>query len=238
MGFFSPPVQSQHDLLNVARIAEVGYTAVIDRLTPELTINDVNRNVQRSVSNAGGALAASTSLEALGVPEADAESVVVFDERLQHETIGTAQAFSFVVPVRDSDSSAWTAASATAVLGLPSPRLKKDAQVLAHAFEAALESMRPGARSTQVVRLYREGLKRAGLSIPTRTLGVSLSPEPRPHLSEDAPSSHTLDDGEAFLVLARVHTAEGPVAYGSTVTVSTDGAERTDSIPFRLIELR
>jgi hypothetical protein len=216
-----------------ARVAQVGYTAVIDRMTPALTLADVASNVARSVGGAGGTPA---TLPALWRPSWRQGAVSVFDEHLMtgpfdHE--GTVSfGISVVVDGEPGD------VAATAILHEPSARLRADAAALSDALHGVLEQIGGGVAAASLARTFDE--RTAEISVPTAALvavrrsGAGVVPVVGAGTTRDA----TVENDDVLRIGALVRTTAGALVYQTTVHVTGGGAERLDDVPLRLIELR
>lgn len=222
---------------DAVRVAEIGYTAVIDRFTPRLSLADVAANVGRSVGNAGGAPAAFPELAALGSPVWQEGAVWVFEERHTHHSLDKPGPVAFAISVEAGGIRG--AVAATVVLDEPTPELRRHASTLSGALEAVLALIRDGVEARAVAAAYHERIEAGDLAgrVPA-TLGVPVVAGAAHTLRVDAASSAVLREGDTLALMAFARTADGVVTFGTTVRVSSDGAQRLDGVPLRLIELR
>jgi Xaa-Pro aminopeptidase len=222
---------------DAVRVAEIGYTAVIDRFTRRLSLTDVSANVGRSVGNAGGSPAAFPELAAVGSPVWQEGAVWVFEERHTHGPYDKPGPVGFAISAQASGTQG--AVAATVVLDEPTPRLRRHASGLSGALEAALALIRDGVEARAVAAAYHDAVGRADLAgqVPA-TLGVPVVAGAAHTLRVDAAKGAVLREGESLALMAFARTEDGVITFGTTIRVSSDGAQRLDGIPLRLIELR
>lgn len=216
-----------------ARVAQVGYTAVIDRMTPALTLADVATNVARSVGGAGGAPAAAP---ALWSPSWRRGAVSVFDEHLMTGPFDQEGTVSFGINVVVDGEPGDVAA--TAILHEPSPQLRADAAALSGALHGVLERIHGGVAAASLTRTFDERTTEistlSATLVAVRRSGAGVVPL----VEAGAPADVTVEDGDVLRIGALVRTTAGAIAYQTTVHVTGGGAERLDDVPLRLIELR
>lgn len=214
---------------DAARIAQVGYTAVIDRMTPEHTHELVASNVSRSIASAGGSAAQLPALQQAWGAAWQREAVTLFEDGRRRGVFGTQGLLSFGITTHGMDGAA-AAVAATAVLRLPSAQLQADARALSDALHDVIEAIRTGARVPSLTGLLTDATVK--LSRPAELVLLDLDER------RVLPSATTLTPGQVLAVAALARLDEGPLVYQTTVLVGDDGAERLDALPLRLIELR
>lgn len=227
-------------LRGAADLADIGYTAVVDRMTPELRVYEIVRNVDRSLRRAGGGEFWSPLEHAAGVTRAGyypARSIATLLGR--HEETGVldpSQPLPFALyPLSENYTGT---AGTTIVFETPGPLLRSLADALSDATETALAAIRPGVRADEVFAIHRRALQ--GTVSPDRldpvigySVGTGLA---RPLLS--ATSEEVLEPGMALSVRTAIAREQGPgIAFQTTVLVTETGNERLNIVPLRLIEL-
>lgn len=195
------------------RVAQVGYTAVIDRVTPASTLALTAANVQRSVRTAGGEPSPDSPL-AGHLPTWQDGAVTVLAEDQSRNPFGQHGTLAFGISVVVDGLPASIAA--TAVLHEPSPALRAHAATLSQALDTVLAGLRAGADTVALTQQFTQAAPGAELLLPQGT--------PR--------------SGDVLPVGALATSDEGAITYQTTVLVTDDGAERLDTLPLRLIELR
>lgn len=213
-----------------ARVAQVGYTAVIDRMTPALDHAVVAANVARSVAGAGGAPAASAPVAAAWSPAWRDGAVSLFDERRTEGAFGTAGTLAFGITVEAGG--AVGALAATAVLHEPSAQLRADAAALSTALHALIGAIRVGAVLRDLVDAFASSVE--GVSAPVELVTLSFD---GPAARVLAPET-VIEESVTLGIGAIARSTDGPIALQTTIHVSAAGAERLDAFPLRLIELR
>ncbi|MFK0009637.1 M24 family metallopeptidase [Paenarthrobacter sp. NPDC090520] len=227
-------------LREAANLADIAYTAVVDRMTPELRAYEIVRNVDRSLRSAGGGDAWSPLEHSAGVTRAShfpKNSLVTLLGRVPETgVLDPGQPLPFALyPL----SRLYTgAAGTTIVFEQPSASLKSAADALSAATEAAIAAVAPGVRADEVYAAYKRGLQ--GAVAPERldpVIGYSVGTGVgRPLLS--AGSSDVLEPGMALSIRTAASLDGGPgIAFQSTVLVTGSGHERLNIVPQRLIHL-
>jgi hypothetical protein len=216
--------------LEAARIAQVGYTAVIDRMTPALDLSTVAANVGRSVGSAGGAPADAATITQAWAPVWQRGAVSLFEERLAEGEFGTSGTFAFGITV--AADGAVGALVATAVLHEPSAQLRTDADTTSTALAAVIRSIRPGLAFDELAALLAEQTAGAGVAVELVALMLDGAAATAPVPGD------VVADGAVLAIGAITRTVEGPIVFQTTVHVSAEGAERLEAFPLRLIELR
>ncbi len=213
-----------------ARIAQIGYTAVIDRMTPALDLSIVSANVARSVGSAGGAPTQSPPLAEAWGSVWPRGAVTLFAADQAEGPFGTTGTFAFAITVEALGSVG--ALAATAVLHEPSAQLRGDAAALSSALRAVIEGIRPGVTATELSSIFAAEADR--VSVPVELVVRVLAGDTVRALAPD----DLIADGDDVAIGAVARSAEGPIAFQTTVHVSAAGAERLEDFPLRLIELR
>jgi Xaa-Pro aminopeptidase len=227
-------------LKEAANLADIGYTAVVDRMTPELRVYEIVRNVDRSLRRAGGGDAWSPLEHAAGVTRASQfpknSLVTLLGRTPETGELDPAQPLPFALyPLSELYTGA---AGTTIVFTPPSPSLKSTADALSAAAEAAIAAVAPGVRADEVFAAYKQGLQGAiaadrlnpviGYSVGT---GVG-----RPLVT--AGSEDVLEPGMAISIRTAASHEQGPgVGYQTTLLVTETGHERLNIVPQRLIHL-
>lgn len=213
-----------------ARVAQVGYTAVIDRMTPALDLETVAANVSRSVGSAGGAPAEPQTLADAWAPIWRRGAVSLFEPHRTQAPFGTGGTLAFGITV-EADG-ALGALIATAVLHELSPQLRADGSALSGALLTVISGTRPGVSFGALTALLVGGTTSVSAPVAPVLLRldgtVASTPDPVTLVTE----------ADTIAVGAIARTADGPIAFQTTVHVSAEGAERLDAFPLRLIELR
>lgn len=223
-----------------ADLADIGYTAVVDRMTPELRVYEIVRNVDRSLRRAGGGEAWSPLEHVAGVTRAGycpAGSIAtLLGRHVETGALDPGQPLPFALyPLSENYTGA---AGTTIVFQAPGPLLRSLAEALSDATETTLEAIRPGVRADEVFATHRQALQ--GTVSPDRldpVIGYSVGAGVgRPLLS--AGSEEVLEPGMALSVRTALAGEQGPgVVYQTTVLVTERGNERLNIVPMRLIEL-
>jgi Xaa-Pro aminopeptidase len=223
-----------------ADLADIGYTAVVDRMTPELRVYEIVRNVDRSLRRAGGGEAWSPLEDPAGITRAgyypSGSIANLLGRHAETGVLDPGQPLPFALyPLSENYTGA---AGTTIVFEAPGPLLKSIAEALTDATEAALDAIRPGVRAEEVFAIHRQALQ--GTVSPDRldpVIGYSVGTGiGRPLLS--AKSEDVLEAGMALSVRTAIAREQGPgIAYQTTVLVTETGSERLNIVPLRLIEL-
>ncbi|HKU35452.1 MAG TPA: M24 family metallopeptidase [Paenarthrobacter sp.] len=227
-------------LREAANLVDIAYTAVVDRMTPELRAYEIVRNVDRSLRSAGGGDAWSPLEHAAGITRAShfpKNSLVTLLDRIPETGVlhrGEPLPFA-LYPL----SHLYTgAAGTTIVFEPPSASLKNAADALSAATEAAIAAVAPGVRADEVYAAYKRGL--GGAIAPGHldpVIGYSVGTGVgRPLLA--AGSGDVLEPGMALSIRTAAAREHGPgIAFQSTVLVTGSGHERLNIVPQRLIHL-
>lgn len=223
-----------------ADLADIGYTAVVDRMTPELRVYEIVRNVDRSLRRAGGGGAWSPLEDAAGVTRAGyyptGSIATLLGRHVETGVLDPAQPLPFALyPLSENYTGA---AGTTIVFQTPGPLLRSLAEVLSDATEAAIAAIRPGVRADEVFAAHRKSLQ--GTVSPDRldpVIGYSVGTGiGRPLIS--ASSRDVLEPGMVLSVRSAIAREQDPgIAFQTTVLVTETGRERLNIVPLRLIEL-
>lgn len=222
-------------LRSASVLAEIAYTATVDRMHAELRAYEIVRNVDRSVRGAGGT--GWWSLDERG----DVQETVCFphgavvgllDRRPETGSLDRDTTLPFQVhPLSQCYAGG---AATTLVLQEPSPAVRRRAERLAHGIQAALDAISPGVRGDAVHRAFATASEGEGTLI-----GFSSGTGP----GETLVAADAGDELESRMVLTlRAFTAgeigKPGIVFQTAVLVTDEGAERLDAVvPLRLIEL-
>lgn len=227
-------------LREAANLADIGYTAVVDRMTRDLRSLEIVRNVDRSLRSAGGGAWWSPLERAEGagaMTHYPVQSVAVLLGR-GVETgvldVGSTLPFALYPLSRGYAGAAGT----TIVLSAPSNALRSQAEALGAGMQAALAVLAPGVSGGEVHAAFAAAL---GGAVPLAdvdpVLGYSLSTGMGGVLV-DAHSHDELQPDEAISLRAALPDVGGSgIAFQTTALITENGAERLDRVPMRLIEL-
>lgn len=224
------------DRLRAAGIlAEIAYTATVDRMNPELRAYEIVRNVDRSLRSAGGA--GWWSLDERN----DTQETVCFphgaivgllDRRPETGELDRAAALPFQVhPL----SRCYTGgAGTTLVLQKPAEQLRAQADLLSQGIRAALDALSPGVTGQTVHRAFAAASEGVGAIV-----GFSIGTGPGETLvSRDADAVLTPRMALTLRAFAPGQAHAPGVFFQSTALITDDGMERLDTVvPLRLIEL-
>jgi Xaa-Pro aminopeptidase len=228
-------------LREAANLADVAYTATVDRLHPELRAYEIVRNVDRSVRGAGGGgwwSPAESELDLTGMPAFPRGAVVgLLDRRPETGVLDAGAPLPFHLhPL----ARCYTGASGTTVVFRPpGPALRSAAGRLAEALDAAIGAVSPGARGDEVHRAFSRVAGGSGESEGLSLLGYAVGTGPGPVVVSER-AGGDLEPRMAFCLRATARTgpARPAVVYQTTVLVTETGAERLDVVvPLRLVEL-
>lgn len=216
-------------------LAEIAYTATVDRMNPELRAYEIVRNVDRSVRAAGGGGwwsldERSDTQETVCFPHGSV--VGLLDRRPETGELDRGATLPF--QVHPLSQCYMGGAGTTLVLQKPAEHVRDRADRLSRGIGAAIEAMSPGAAGQAVHRAFTAAAEGAGTLVgfstgtgPGETLvsadaDVQLQPRMVLTLRAFAPGAAT---------------APG-VFFQSTILITEQGAERLDAVvPLRLIEL-
>lgn len=216
-------------------LAEIAYTATVDRMHPELRAYEIVRNVDRSVRGAGGA--GWWSLDERGDTAETAcfpqgAIVGLLDRRPETGVLDRSAPLPFQVhPL----SQCYTGGAATTiVLQEPSAQVRARADRLARGVAAAVATAAPGVTGDAVHRAFIAASEGVGSLV-----GFSAGTGPGETLvvadADDELQSRMAITLRAF---ARGEPGAPGVVFQTTVLIVDEGAERLDAVvPLRLIEL-
>lgn len=218
-----------------AVLAEIAYTATVDRMHAELRAYEIVRNVDRSVRGAGGAGWWSLSergdtQETVHFPH---DAVVgLLDRRPETGVLDRSATLPFQVhPL----SQCYTGgAGTTIVLQEPSAQVRRRAERLSRGIQSALDAIAPGVPGDAVHRAFTTASEGEGTLV-----GFSVGTGPGETLVA-ADAGEELQQRMALTLRAFAPGDAGApgVFFQSTVLVTDAGAERLDAVvPLRLIEL-
>ena len=221
-------------------LADIGYTAVLDRLNPEMSEYLMFGNVMRSV-RAGGSDQHWSPAE---MP-ADLRLVSHYPE---HGMVNLLDHYPSQGAIREDSLLKFGlyprfdhycgAVAATVCFGRPPASLKALGEACAAAAQAAIDAIRPGAEARDVHRAYASAMEKAGnaqlvgsnvgFGIGTGVIAPTLAADDRTVLAA----------GMVLCInaVARRSAQEG-IVLQTSVLVTGDGRERLNQIPLRLIEL-
>lgn len=227
-------------LRQAANLADIGYTAVVDRMHPELRVLEIVRNVDRSLRAAGGGGWWSPLEDDAGVT-ADAlyphsTIATLIGRRNETGVLDRREPLPFALyPLSEVYAGA---AGTTIVLSPPSAELRSRAELLSDAMQAAIGAARPGATGGDVHAAFAATVSgRVDDAVTNQSVGYSIGTGVgRPTLT--AGSRDALEPGSVISVRASLPGASGaPVAYQTTVVITPEGNDVLNIVPLRLIEL-
>jgi len=223
-----------------ANLADIGYTAVVDRMHPDLRVLEIVRNVDRSLRAAGGGGWWSPLEDDAGVT-ADSlyphSSIATFlGRRAETGVLDRAEPLPFALyPLSEVYAGA---AGTTIVLAEPSAELRSRASLLTDAIGASIAAARPGATGQDVQAAFAGAVAgRVPDRVASQSVGYSLGTGVgRPHLA--AGSRDALEPGSVLSIRASLPGETGaPVAYQTTIVITPTGNDVLNIVPLRLIEL-
>lgn len=220
-------------LRSAANLADIAYTATVDRLHPELRAYEIVRNVDRSVRAAGGGgwwSPAESDDELESTAAFPSTGIVRLLDRVPETGVLDREApLSFdLLPLYEAYAGA---SGTTVVFRSPDPATRESASRLAGALHEVLAALAPGASGGAVHERFRAEAGRAGATL----VGFSSGTGPGEVLIAGG-STATVTDRSVITLRA---SAPGTgVFFQTTVLVTGHGAERLDVVvPLRLIEL-
>ncbi|GAB3402452.1 Xaa-Pro peptidase family protein [Schumannella luteola] len=227
-------------LREAANLADIGYTAIVDRMTRDLRSLEIVRNVDRSLRSAGGGGWWSPLERAEGasvMTHYPVQSIAVLLGRgVEPGVLDVASTLPFALyPLSRGYAGA---AGTTIVLSAPSAELRSQAEALGAGVQAALAALAPGVTGGQVHAAFAAALGGTvpladvdpllGYSIGTGMGGVLI----------DAHSRDELQPDEAISIRAALPGVGGSgIAFQTTALITESGAEVLNRVPMRLIEL-
>ncbi len=216
--------REQHEYA-AARVAQVGYTAVIDRMTPQLSFDRISANVLRSVGAAGGEATTLPALSERLSPSWQRGAVILLDEDQLDGELGTRGTLAFAISV--AVDGLVGAAGATAVLHDPSAALTKTASELAQGLQSALDAVRIGFGPAELRAAFAR--RHAETSLILLRLADAATP-----LTDD----ERFAEGDIIAIGAHAQTADGAILFLTSVLIDASGGTRLDQLPLRLIVLQ
>ncbi len=213
------------------RVAEVGYTAVVDRMTPALTPAEIAANVLRSVRSAGGGPAPDNTFPRRD-PAWHQDALTVLGAHREDERLAAQAPIAFAITVNVAGTAGTVAA--TMVLDEPSAQLRHDAATLADALRGVLDQVAAGVTPLVLESAFLAAVERRRGTLRRETLAVLRLAGGSAFETADA--TKALDGTDVIVVSATADSAHGGIVFQATVHV--DSAERLDGVPMRLIELR
>ena len=222
-------------------LADIGYTAVLDRLHPEMSEYLMFGNVLRSVRAGGSDQHWSPSSE---LPP-DLKLVSHYPE---HGMVSLLDHYPSQGAIREDSLLKFGlyprfdhycgAVAATVCFGRPPAGLKALGEACAAAAQAAIDAIRPGAEARDVHRAYASVMEKAGhaeLVAPNVGFGIGTGVI-APTLAADDRTVLTAGMVLCINAVARRSSEEG-IVLQTSVLVTDEGRERLNQIPLRLIEL-
>jgi len=224
-------------LREAANLADIAYTATVDRVHPELRVYEIVRNVDRSLRAAGGGgwWSLSESEDDLsstaGFPQ---EGVVsLLDRHPEAGVLDPEVPLPFqLLPLFDAYTGA---AATTAILSRPDRATREAAGRLSGALYATLDILATGVSGAA---LYEAFVAELG-NLDATLVGFNVGTGPGEVLV--TPGSPRVADDHSVITLRAAargrHSVPG-IVFQTTVLVTASGAERLDVVvPLRLIEL-
>lgn len=222
-----------------ANLADIGYTAVVDRMHPELRVLEITRNVDRSIRAAGGGGYWSPIEDDAGVTGESlyplASIATLLGRRRETGVLDPNEPLPFALyPLSEVYAGA---AGTTITLSPPSGELRSRAELLGDAVRAAIAAVRPGVNGGEVQSAFARELHGRADEASGQPVGYSIGTGiNRPHLT--AGSRDVLVPGTVVSVRGALSgETSTPVAYQTTVLVTEGGNEVLNTVPIRLIEL-
>jgi Xaa-Pro aminopeptidase len=222
-------------------LADIGYTAVLDRLNPEMSEYLMFGNVMRSVRAGGSDQHWSPSVDV--PPELKLVShypehgmVNLLDHYPSQGAIREDSLLKFGLYPRFENYCG--AVAATVCFGRPPAGLKALGQACAEAAQAAIDAIRPGAQARDVHRAYASVMEKAGYGdLVQINVGFGIGTGViAPALTVDDRTILVAGMALCISVVAR-RSAQESIVLQTSVLVTDDGRERLNQIPLRLIEL-
>ena len=147
-------------LRQAANLADIGYTAVVDRLHPELRVLEIVRNVDRSLRSAGGGGWWSPLEDEAGTTADSsyphASIAVLLGRRRESGVLDRGEPLPFALyPLSECYAGA---AGTTVVLSEPGAELRSRASLLTDALHAVVAAVRPGATGAEVQSAFRSAV--------------------------------------------------------------------------------
>jgi Xaa-Pro aminopeptidase len=227
-------------LREAADLADIGYTAIVDRMTRDLRSLEIVRNVDRSLRAAGGGAWWSPLERAEGAGVMTHYPVqspaVLLGRGVEPGVLDIASTLPFALyPLSRGYAGA---AGTTIVLSAPSVELRSQAEALGAGVQAALDALAPGAVGGRLHAAFAAAL---GGTVPLAdvdpVIGYSLGTGMGGVLI-DAASRDELRPDEVISIRAALPGVGGSgIAFQTTALITESGAEVLNRVPMRLIEL-
>ncbi|QNE36760.1 M24 family metallopeptidase [Leifsonia shinshuensis] len=227
-------------LRQAANLADIGYTATVDRLHPELRVLEIVRNVDRSLRSAGGSGWWSPLEDDAGLTVDSsyphASVAVLLGRRRESGVLDRREPLPFAIyPLSECYAGA---AGTTVVLSEPDAGLRSRASLLTDALRAVIDAAKPGATGAELQSAFRSAVGgRVPDDVAAQSVGYGLGTGvSRPFLS--AGSRDVLQEGSVVSVRASLPgDGSAPVAYQTTVLITPEGNDVLNVVPLRMIEL-
>lgn len=226
-------------LREAANLADVAYTATVDRLHPELRVYEIVRNVDRSVRAAGGggwwspAESPRPLIATAAFPHGSVVSLL--DRRPETGILDPAANLPFQLhPLARNYTGA---AGTTVVFRAPDLVTRERASRLSDALHAAIAALTPGTTGGEVHRAFSR-LVASDVTAPT-LIGFSVGTGAG-EVVVRAGGDVVLQSGMALCLHASIAgSLERPgISFQTTVLVTESTPERLDVVlPLRLVEL-
>lgn len=226
-------------LREAANLADIGYTAVVDRMTPELRVHEIVRNVDRSLRAAGGGDCWSPLEEPSGITgwsHYPRESIATLFGRIPETgVLDTAQLLPFgLFPLSENYAGA---IASTIAFRDPGADVRSQAAALADAMQAAIAEIRPGATCGEVHAAFSVALDRHETACSEAVVGYSIGTGLMAPLIA-AESAEGIEPGMVLSVRALGDVPGRPgIAYQTSLLVTRQGNELLNIVPLRLIHL-
>gem|GEM_PF-5457698 len=226
-------------LRQAANLADIGYTAVVDRMTPDLRAHEIVRNVDRSLRAAGGGGYWSPLEEPAGVTGwshyPHGSIATLFDRVPETGVLDVAQLLPFGIhPLSENYTGA---IAATIALSEPGAALRSQASLLTDAVQAAIARIGPGVTTGEVHAAFASVLADHGTTPAENVIGYGLGTGlTAPLIAAD--TSDVLEPGMALTIRASSDVPGAPgIVYQTSLVVTGTGHELLNIVPLRLIHL-
>lgn len=224
-------------LRKAADLADIAYTATVDRVHPELRAYEIARNVERSLRAAGGggSWSLSESAHDLASTVAYPQSGIVglLDRHPENGVLDPSVPLPFhLLPLFDSYTGA---AGTTAVFSRPDRTTREVASRLSGGLHAVLDALSSGVSGGSLHETFTAEL--AGLD--ATLVGFNVGTGPGEVVVSPGSTAVTADHSALTLRAVARGTGSTPgIVFQTTTLVTASGAERLDVVvPLRLIEL-
>lgn len=228
-------------LREAANLADIAYTATVDRLHPELRAYEIVRNVDRSLRAAGGGgwwSPGEDGRDLTGMTEFPHGAIVgLLDRQPETGVLDRDVPMPFQLhPL----ARAYTGASGTTVVfRSPDADLRGRAERLSAGLQRALATLAPGVRGDEVHRAFVEEFQGVAENGHAAFVGYSVGTGAGEVLVTPG-GAEVLEPRMALCLRASVRGEAGRpgVVFQTTAIITDQGAERLDVVvPLRLIEL-